>query len=481
MTNQQKKEIGIQAFTKRSTITEIANQNNTSRQFIYKQKNKITDAANEAFEENDPNEKILFYLPVTRAWLAQLVLCLLLHCRASFRGVQQVIEDCFDHHIALGTIHNISDRAKSAAAIINDNQDLSSVKLAAHDEMFHHNKPILVGVDIHSLYCYLLSEENHRDEETWAIRLLELQDRRFNPDRVIGDDGKGMRGAHNLVMPGTPFDYDNFHLSKLMMDTRRYFRNRYKSSVTAVLDMKDKIRKTELNDISLQSISTLDKLKDQENTLKHLSKTMDTLVGWMQHDVLNKAGKNPSERRELYDFIVSEFTKLERIHPHRIDKMCVTLKTKRNKSLAFCDVLDENFKLIASNHKCSLDTVWHMCELLRCEIGGDTYAIRLLPLYNLLGDKFDEIEDAVFIALRDTERTSSMVENFNGRIRVCFHMRREIGHGYLGLLQFFLNHKPFLRSRKTHRVGKTPAEILNENPHPHWLEMLGYTQFKRAA
>jgi len=74
-----------------------------------------------------------------------------------------------------------------------------------------------------------------------------------------------------------------------------------------------------------------------------------------------------------------------------------------------------------------------------------------------------------------------MSEKLNSRLRLCFNMRREIGHGYLDLLPFFLNHKPFLRSSKAHRVGKLPAEILNGKPHPHWLEMLGYTRFRRAA
>jgi len=481
MTNRQRKEIGIQAFSNRSTITNIANQNNTSRKFIYNQKNKIADAANEAFEEKDANEKILFNLPVTKTWLEQLVLCLLLHCRGSFRNIQQVIEDCFDYSIALGTVHNISDRAKTSAGVINSNQNLSPVKLAAHDEIFHHNKPTLVGVDIHSLYCYLLTEEDHRDEETWAIRLLELQDQGFNPDRIIGDDGSGMRSAHKSILPNTPFDYDNFHLSKLMMETRRYFRNCYKTSVTEALDMKDKLRKMTFNEISSPYISTLAELEEREVTMKYLSNTMDTLVSWMQHDVLNKAGKNPQERRGLYDFIVREFSKLEKIHPHRIGKMCVTLKAKRDQSLAYCDVLNEKFRTISKSHQCSLEFVWRICELLRCEIGGDTYAIRSIPLEDSRGDQFDEIEDEVIAALCSTERTSSMVENFNSRLRVSFHMRREIGHGYLGLLQFFLNHKPFLRSSKGHRVGKTPVEILNGKTHPHWLELLGYTQFKRAA
>jgi len=432
-------------------------------------------------KKTDTDDNVLFYLPVTKAWLAQLVLCLMLHGRVSFRDIQQIIKDCLDYNVPVGTVHNISNRAKYNALEINATQHLSSIKLAAPDEIFHFNKPILAGVDIHSLYCYLLSEEDHRDEETWAIRLLELKDRGFKPDRIIGDDGKGMRSAHKLIMPDIPFDYDNFHLSKLLMDTRRYFRKRYKSSITERLNTMDKMRKLDFSDISSHRIELLQGIVEQENTLKYLSNTMDTLVSWMQHDVLNKAGKNPQERQNLYDFVVNEFSKLEKIHPHRIDKMCVTLKAKRDQSLAFCDVLNLKFSALAKDHKCPLELVWRICELLRCKIGSDAYAIRSLPLYDLLGDQFEEIEDAVIIALCSTERTSSMVENLNSRLRLSFDMRREIGHDFLGLLQLFLNHKPFLRSSKAHRVGKTPTKILNGKPHPHWLEMLGYTQFKRTA
>jgi hypothetical protein len=47
------------------------------------------------------------------------------------------------------------------------------------------------------------------------------------------------------------------------------------------------------------------------------------------------------------------------------------------------------------------------------------------------------------------------------------------------LLQFFLNHRRFLRSERPERVGKSPAELLSGSAHPHWLEMLGYVRFSR--
>ena len=52
---------------------------------------------------------------------------------------------------------------------------------------------------------------------------------------------------------------------------------------------------------------------------------------------------------------------------------------------------------------------------------------------------------------------------------------------YLELLRFFLNQRPYPRSRKEPRVGKSPAEILHGKSFPHWLEQLGFTRFCRAA
>ncbi len=102
-------------------------------------------------------------------------------------------------------------------------------------------------------------------------------------------------------------------------------------------------------------------------------------------------------------------------------------------------------------------------------------------LQDYFGLEFDEMEDAVLQAIDSTERTSSMAENLHGRLRPYFNLRREIGFGYLDLLRFYLNHTPFQRSRREARKGKTPAEILTGKSHGHWLEMLGYQRFRKAA
>ena len=51
-----------------------------------------------------------------------------------------------------------------------------------------------------------------------------------------------------------------------------------------------------------------------------------------------------------------------------------------------------------------------------------------------------------------------------------------MGSGYLELVQFFLNHRRFLRSEHAERVDKSPAELLTGQAHAHWLEMLGFNR-----
>lgn len=88
--------------------------------------------------------------------------------------------------------------------------------------------------------------------------------------------------------------------------------------------------------------------------------------------------------------------------------------------------------------------------------------------------------EAVGAILKQTPRASSLVENLNSRLRNYFFLRRRLGDSYLSLLQFFLNHRCFIRSQVPERVGKSPKQLLTGQAHPHWLELLGFKRFQRA-
>ena len=477
-----RKQLALDSMNESLSITDMANENNVSRKFIYQQQDKAINAVSDAFEPpTKKTEKVLFYLPVTFSWLCQLILCLVLHCRANHRGIQKLLRDAFDHELAYGSVCNIVNFAKENAKVINKNQTLENIKLAAQDEIFHYNKPVLTGVDIPSLYCYLLSSEHHRDFDTWGTHLLDLKKKSLNPERVFGDDASSIQAAHHYVYPNAPYDVDNFHIIRDMIELRRYYRNSLKSAVTNRKTLEDKVNKTLLTEKFETYHEPLECALMKEKEIKELSQSIDTLVNWMQHDVLNMPGLAPTLRYELFDFVLSELMQLAQKHPHRIKSVCTTLKNQKYLLLAFTEVLDKKFQAIADEFVFPLEKIWEMCELQRCKNGSDRYAVRSIALQDYFGIEFDDVEDAVLKALGSTERTSSMVENLHSRLRPYFYLRREIGFDYLELLRFYLNHTPFERSAKVERAKKSPTEILTGNPHQHWLEMLGYQRFQKAA
>jgi hypothetical protein len=53
--------------------------------------------------------------------------------------------------------------------------------------MLQTGHPVLVGADVASTYGYLLSPEEHRDADTWGVRLLEVRVRGLQPDTTLAD------------------------------------------------------------------------------------------------------------------------------------------------------------------------------------------------------------------------------------------------------------------------------------------------------
>jgi hypothetical protein len=100
---------------------------------------------------------------------------------------------------------------------LNQQQDLSAVGIGANDELFQADQPVLVGVEVSSTFCYLLSLEEHRDAVTWSVRLLELQARGFAPQALIGDGGTGLRAGQALALPDVPCRSDVFHVLRELM------------------------------------------------------------------------------------------------------------------------------------------------------------------------------------------------------------------------------------------------------------------------
>ncbi|WP_205879178.1 hypothetical protein [Leptolyngbya sp. BC1307] len=174
-----RQDIGIQVLSRSQPVSHLADQHQVSRKFIYQQGDRAQQTLNESFAPSQGDDDVLFHLPVTKNWLYQLILGLVLICHSSYRGVVELLRDLFDTPISVGTVHNRLEAAAATAVELNQSQDLSGIEVGLLDEIFQADKPVLVGVDAASTYCYLLQGARHRDEDTWGWHLLD----NMEPDR----------------------------------------------------------------------------------------------------------------------------------------------------------------------------------------------------------------------------------------------------------------------------------------------------------
>src|SRR5665811_17966 len=81
-----RKLLAIEALAGNDPISRIAVREDVSRKFIYQQKQKAEAALDQAFSPDNKASDVLFYLPVTKAWLIQLVISLALICGLVQKG-----------------------------------------------------------------------------------------------------------------------------------------------------------------------------------------------------------------------------------------------------------------------------------------------------------------------------------------------------------------------------------------------------------
>jgi len=105
-------------------VSGLARDYEVSRKFLYQQADTAREALSQAFHPQPKDADVLFYLPVTKAWLRQLVLALVLVCHAPYRAVIELFRDLLDWHISLGSVHNIVRSAVEPPRSISGRVDL---------------------------------------------------------------------------------------------------------------------------------------------------------------------------------------------------------------------------------------------------------------------------------------------------------------------------------------------------------------------
>jgi hypothetical protein len=231
----------------------------------------------------------------------------------------------------------------------------------------------------------------------------------------------------------------------------------------------------------LKVAQNLRRAKEATSKAVALYDDVATLGHWLQRDILAVAGPDCSTRRELLDFVVAELRLREGQSESQIRPVRVLLENQGANLLAFAEVLDQELAALATGWQLSEDVLRQLLATGQMPETDSKRWQREASHRQQLGGRYSGLFEAVQELSAGVVRASSLVENVNSRLRSYFFLRRQLGPDYLELLRFFLKNRRLQRSEREERLGKSPAELLFGVEHKHWLEMLGYQRFRRAA
>lgn len=128
-----RKDLALHVLARDRPVTHLAEELHVSRKFAYRQAAKAGDALDAAFDPSVADDKVLYHLPVTKKRIESAVVSLALTCHGSYRGIMEFLGHMLGANISIGTVHNIMRGAATRARKLNDAEDISQIRVGAHD------------------------------------------------------------------------------------------------------------------------------------------------------------------------------------------------------------------------------------------------------------------------------------------------------------------------------------------------------------
>ena len=410
---EQRRDMATRVLGGKESASQAARENQVSRKFVGQQTAKAKQALDETFAPpGDAPEKILFYLPVTKSWIRQATLGLALTCRGSERGISQFFDDHLNYHMVSGTVHNILTDAVSKARAQNAAIELDKVRDVALDEIFQAGKPVLVTVDAQSTFCCLLSLEEHRDADTWGVRLLELGERGFNPQTAVADFGPSLRAGLAQALPELLCRGDVFHVKMDLTEASILLDNRAYRAVERRSSLQNKQARQSRSTGRLDHSLTMKISHAQREEQEALTQADDVriLFDWLFDDILAIAGPPHADRQALFDFVVAELRQRLDSAGDACQRIGKLLANHRDDLLAFVVQLDHELATLAQQFEVPLSLVRDLLQHLATSPNHPDYWQREALFHQGAHGRLHELIPAVQKLRRQTVRASSVVE-----------------------------------------------------------------------
>jgi len=421
--------------------------------------------------------------------LEERVLSLYLETEASISGIRRVLNQLFGQEVSRGTISEI---LTAYGSVLPSYETVTCRLIFVSDEIFV-GQPILVTVEPRSNYLLSLELVETRDKVTWGACWFEVVDAETgHVERIVADLAKGLVGGIEELL-GTHqaaqqvFQGDLFHLiMRLVAGITRAERKAYaaiKQEYAALEKFeRAKSERTLLKRLAAyetaqaeadQWMQWVDESRYLFRELQEVLRVVDLKMGALRRkaDVLaevetiltlfaeelgdKKIREGAGYLRDHLDVLLRYFDDVEAA-AKELETVIPDVTVRQDLFRLYA--LQQQRRVASGRRKRWLEAQWTSCHnALLTRIGEADYT--------QWAQRVEHTLDGII-------RSSSVVENTNGRLRRFFDSARgQITQARLNLIRFYLNHKPFERGR---RQGHSPAQLFHGEhaSSEHWLTLL---------
>jgi len=393
---------------------------------------------------------------------------------------------------SFGSIQSLLIEAQEKARQFNDTVDLSAIKVAALDEMYSQNAPVLAGIDLASGYLPSLELCESRSSEDWEGVLNRAKSQGMNLGIVVKDAALGIACGVKQVFPDAQQRDDCFHVLYDMNKVRRKIKSNAYNAIDNEYSLQNKLFKLEKQN-PLKKDTSHDVKEAQKLYIKAQEKCVEKIEQFEQFEIAEKLIIEAMQyvhpkSGELYSggrvemMMKSAANTLKTIQQYHCQKLATYIDNRATGIAYAAHALD--IELAALTPLFSRDQVSRGCLLLRLldelkkqksiQRHQKKYQFFQALFHNLqqeMGEKLDDLLDSIRALLEKRYRASSAIEGFNSVLRPYLYHRKSVNQNFLELFKAWYN----LRTRRQGRYRGTSAhECISGQKVEDWLSMIGY-------
>ncbi len=474
-------------------MSDLSRELGISRPTLYEARETASSVLEAHFKESEPEGNPVHVL-VDKAQLKRGIVALRAMSPNSLRAIEDRLPIIYPGVApSFGKIQSITSAAEAGAAAFNRRADLSRIVAAALDEMFSQGDPVLAGVDLDSGYLFGLSLRESRSGADWAEVLGDGQARGLDLSVVVKDAGAGIDAGVREVFPGAERRDDCFHALYAMNKVQRQLEQKAYAAIALEHEEEKKLGKIRAKDKRERAEQKRQLATASKNCLQAIERYERFAAAKRKaHEAMEYVDVNSGKLRtgeQTRGMIEAAAEEMLSIDYGKSKKVARYIRNRApGLSLAIADLhtrLQALFPIYTPDAVGLACLILHLLGTVRKRPGPlppNDRTRHLLGAFallkDLLGEKTDELLEAVEALVEKHHRASSAIEGFNAALRPHLYVHKGVTQNFLELFRAYYN----LRTRRSGRhKGTSPHQCLNDSPVNDWLSLIGYPPSRAAT